>query len=162
MPCYLASQRPIIKYQKANNSTAPAATPPRTPSTIRRPLDFRTPRYPDPVIGIRLPEYKTTIKREYVMWALVLATHHMYSTLRPPGISYWSHFTLLFNGREIGGLSFGMTVPIIENAKNITSLKNTPEKITPRADPSSETSLTSQQVNQTANLTTDLTDPAYR
>ncbi|KAI4284674.1 MAG: hypothetical protein L6R38_001252 [Xanthoria sp. 2 TBL-2021] len=120
------------------------------------PLDFRTPQYPNPVIGIRLPPYKTTIKRKYVMWALVLAMHHMCATQRPPGIFYYSHFTLLFNGREIGGLSFGIIGPMIENAKNITRLENTPEKITAREDPSSDTNLISQQA---ANLTTDLTDP---
>ncbi|KAL8753544.1 MAG: hypothetical protein Q9199_004973 [Rusavskia elegans] len=123
------------------------------------PLDFRTPRYPDPVIGIRLPAYETTIKREYVMWALVLAMQYMCATQRPPGIFHWSHFTLLFHGREIGGLSFGIIVPMIENAKNITNFENTPEKITARADLSSDTNLIPQQANQAANLPTDLTDP---
>ncbi|KAL8709004.1 MAG: hypothetical protein Q9220_006213 [cf. Caloplaca sp. 1 TL-2023] len=69
------------------------------------PQSFNTARYPYPVINLQVPSpSKTTIERQYVIWALVLAIgymdHHFHAFVE-------AHFTLLLHNEEIGGISFG-------------------------------------------------------
>ncbi|KAL8835328.1 MAG: hypothetical protein Q9176_006980 [Flavoplaca citrina] len=65
--------------------------------------DFKTERYPDPLIRLTSPVGSETLKREHVIWGLHGAFLGMYGNL---GFSV-SHFTLLLDGVEVGGIGFG-------------------------------------------------------
>ncbi|KAL8893527.1 MAG: hypothetical protein Q9192_005175 [Flavoplaca navasiana] len=65
--------------------------------------DFKTERYPDLLIRLTSPVGSETLKREHVIWGLHGAFLEMYGNL---GFSV-SHFTLLLDGVEVGGIGFG-------------------------------------------------------
>ncbi|KAL8925141.1 MAG: hypothetical protein Q9208_003646 [Pyrenodesmia sp. 3 TL-2023] len=65
--------------------------------------DFRTAAYPEPVIILTSPSGSRTIERKYVVWGLYGALLYMYNA-RAFGVS---HFTLLWNNEEVGGIGFG-------------------------------------------------------
>ncbi|CAL8584161.1 hypothetical protein XPA_009766 [Xanthoria parietina] len=91
------------------------------------PQDFATARYPEPVIAVRVPPSRRTLKRQYVISALILAMMHMLSLDQPTLL--WSHYTLLWHGEEIGGLAFGIySPPLLEGmAQNATSAQKRAE-----------------------------------
>ena len=91
------------------------------------PQDFATARYPEPVIAIRVPPSRRTLKRQYVISALILAMMHMLSLDQPTLL--WSHYTLLWHGQEIGGLAFGIYSPPLLGgiAQNATSAQKQAE-----------------------------------
>ncbi|KAL8920326.1 MAG: hypothetical protein Q9208_006297 [Pyrenodesmia sp. 3 TL-2023] len=115
-----------------------------------RPRNFRTFQCPSPLIGLRVPPNHPTIKRAFVIWGLQVAINHMYQEQATP--TFWtSHYTLLWNDEEIGGLSFGL-------AEEQASQKITPEEpvegITARNDPETDSSIVTRQTSGVANLTT--------
>ncbi|KAI4096187.1 MAG: hypothetical protein LQ339_007034 [Xanthoria mediterranea] len=112
------------------------------------PRDFATARYPEPVIAVRVPPSRRTLKRQYVISALILAMMHMLSLDQPT--LRWSHYTLLWHGQEIGGLAFGIYSPpaLSEGmAQNATSTQK-------RAEPQVNSDIISQESNQAVATTT--------
>ncbi|KAI4231091.1 MAG: hypothetical protein LQ349_005824 [Xanthoria aureola] len=112
------------------------------------PRDFATARYPEPVIAVRVPPSRRTLKRQYVISALILAMMHMLSLDQPT--LRWSHYTLLWHGEEIGGLAFGIYSPpaLLEGmAQNATSAQK-------RAEPQVNSDIISQQESNQAVATT--------
>ncbi|KAI4223682.1 MAG: hypothetical protein L6R36_005235 [Xanthoria steineri] len=106
------------------------------------PQDFATARYPEPVIAVRVPPSRRTLKRQYVISALILAMMHMLSLEQPTLL--WSHYTLLWHGQEIGGLAFGIFSPpalLAGMAQNATSAQK-------RAEPKMNSDIVSQESNQ--------------
>ncbi|KAI4270204.1 MAG: hypothetical protein L6R38_007204 [Xanthoria sp. 2 TBL-2021] len=65
--------------------------------------DFSTARYPEPHIRLTATLGSSTLKREYVIWGLYGALLHMYNAM---GFQV-SHFTLLWDDEEVGGIGFG-------------------------------------------------------
>lgn len=63
---------------------------------------FRTAEYPQPAITLSTP-LETDIKREYVIWGLLLATIAMLSR----EVYETTQFTLLLRGEEVGSITFG-------------------------------------------------------
>lgn len=76
-------------------------------------LRYKTARYPQPVISVRQPQERN-IKREYVVWGMLLSLIVMYSD---QGF-HWTHFTLLLDGEEVGGLGIGDPRGIQEGLKH--------------------------------------------
>ncbi|CAO1605850.1 hypothetical protein XANCAGTX0491_009355 [Xanthoria calcicola] len=111
------------------------------------PRDFATARYPEPVIAVRVPPSRRTLKRQYVISALILAMMHMLSLDQPT--LRWSHYTLLWHGEEIGGLAFGIySPPLLDGmAQNATSTQK-------RAEPQVNSDIVSQESNQAVAITT--------
>lgn len=111
------------------------------------PQDFATARYPEPVIAVRVPPSRRTLKRQYVISALILAMMHMLSLDQPT--LRWSHYTLLWHGEEIGGLAFGIySPPLLESmAQNATSAQK-------RAEAKVNTDISQQESNQAVATTT--------
>ncbi|KAG7004385.1 hypothetical protein G7Y79_00026g059690 [Physcia stellaris] len=77
-------------------------------------LKYSTARYPQPVISVRQPD-EQNIKREYVVWGLLLSLLVMYK--EEQGF-HWTHFTLLLDDEEVGGLGFGSPRGIEEGLKH--------------------------------------------
>ncbi|KAL8836534.1 MAG: hypothetical protein Q9170_002889 [Blastenia crenularia] len=90
------------------------------------PQDFSTALYPRPVIRLRVPPSKRTIRREYVIWGVFLAVGHMMD-YSPMGFVP-SHYTLLFDEEEVGGVSFG--IPATADGQVSTT-----ERVTARGEP---------------------------
>ena len=111
------------------------------------PQDFATARYPEPVIAIRVPPSRRTLKRQYVISAFILAMMHMLSLDQPTLL--WSHYTLLWHGQEIGGLAFGIYSPPLLGgiAQNATSAQK-------RAEAKVNTDIIPQQESYQAVATT--------
>ncbi len=111
------------------------------------PQDFATARYPEPVIAVRVPPSRRTLKRQYIISALILAMMHMLSLDQPSLL--WSHYTLLWHGEEIGGLAFGIySPPLLEGiAQNATSAQK-------RAEAKVNSDIISQQESHRAVATT--------
>lgn len=65
--------------------------------------DFSTARYPEPHIRLTAPLGSSTLKRGYVIWGLYGALLYMYNDM---GFQV-SHYTLLWNDEEVGGIGFG-------------------------------------------------------
>lgn len=82
--------------------------------------NFRTAQYPQPVLSVRAP-LALTIKREYVVWGMLLALHAIYFD---QGL-HWTHFTLLWDNEEVGGLGVGNPRGILEGLKNAKSKPKT-------------------------------------
>lgn len=120
-----------------------------------RPFNFHTSRFPSPVIGLRVPSSQGTIKRAYVIWALQLAINHMYLVQASP--NFWtSHYTLLWNDEEIGGLSFGPDHPVAEQASQTRAQEEEPvEETTARNGPETDSRIVMREASGVANFTTD-------
>ncbi|KAL8653803.1 MAG: hypothetical protein Q9210_001885 [Variospora velana] len=121
------------------------------------PLGFRTPRYPSPVIALIVPPNHPTIKREYIIWGLQIAINHMYLTQVLP--TFWtSHYTLLWNDEEIGGLSFGLSGSVDEQTSPTIDRNKRVDEITARNDPKTNSAIVARDTNGKASLTTDSAD----
>ncbi|KAL8750211.1 MAG: hypothetical protein Q9184_006504, partial [Pyrenodesmia sp. 2 TL-2023] len=122
------------------------------------PQNFQTAQYPLPVIGLRVPPGRATIKRAYVIWALQIAINHMYLVQATP--TFWtSHYTLLWNDDEIGGLSFGLAGPVVEQASQTIAQEKPVEVITARNHPETDSSIDTRELSGVAKL---ITAPAER
>ncbi|KAL8664516.1 MAG: hypothetical protein Q9168_007890 [Polycauliona sp. 1 TL-2023] len=124
-----------------------------------QPQDFRAARYPAPAISIDVPPGKTGIKREYVIYALFIMSYDLYDR-NPPGGMLASHYTLLLNDQEIGGLSFGIKPAGAIAKRTTTSQEEPPTKVAARIDP--ENMVARQENNQTVGTAADLTNNRLR
>ncbi|KAL8917935.1 MAG: hypothetical protein Q9172_005626 [Xanthocarpia lactea] len=71
-------------------------------SGVMRDQKFRTERYPEPVVWVQTTPVGT-VKRKYVLWGLYEALKYLYNEF----IFAHSHFTLLWEGAEVGGIGLG-------------------------------------------------------
>ncbi|KAL8854759.1 MAG: hypothetical protein Q9221_000542 [Calogaya cf. arnoldii] len=65
--------------------------------------DYSTAKFPEPRIKLTAPIGSNTLKREYVLWGLYGTLLHMYDAMG----FHVSHFTLLWDEKEVGGIGFG-------------------------------------------------------
>ena len=90
-------------------------------------VSFRSARYPQPLISLFTPDERN-IKTYYVIWGLVLAVTSMFHR----ETFEYSHFTLLWNGVDVGGIGFGNPRMIVDvrnrRAKDITNANKTTEE----------------------------------
>ncbi|KAL8880892.1 MAG: hypothetical protein Q9192_007921 [Flavoplaca navasiana] len=119
------------------------------------PQNFMTARYPEPVIGVRVPPSRRAIKRQYVISALVLAMMHMLGLNQPT--FHVSHYTLLWHDEEIGGLSFGIFAPSEGSTRDTTSEQDVAMKVSADAEPVKIPDNISQESGQVVETTTGLT-----
>ncbi|KAL9629860.1 MAG: hypothetical protein Q9204_005040 [Flavoplaca sp. TL-2023a] len=120
------------------------------------PQNFMTARYPEPIIGIRVPPSRRALKRQYVISALVLAMMHMLGLNQPT--LHASHYTLLWHDEEIGGLSFGVFAPSGVGARDTTSEQDVAMKDSAGAAPGENPDIISQESGQVVETTTGLTN----
>ena len=76
---------------------------------------FKTARYPQPVITLGTPLW-TSIKREYVIWGLLLAVISMISR----EAFEMTQFTLLWHGDEVGSITFGDFYSMLDSPGRVT------------------------------------------
>ncbi|KAL8904953.1 MAG: hypothetical protein Q9171_006862 [Xanthocarpia ochracea] len=69
---------------------------------VMRDVKFRTDRYPEPVVWVQTTSVGT-VKRKYVLWGLYETLKYLYSILN----FAHSHFTLLWDDEEVGGIGLG-------------------------------------------------------
>ncbi|KAL8853919.1 MAG: hypothetical protein Q9221_001226 [Calogaya cf. arnoldii] len=113
------------------------------------PFLFRTPQFPSPGIKLRVPPGHPTIKRANVIWGLNTAINHMYLTQHPSTTFSASHYTLLWNDEEIGGLGFGFAANQDEHMDEITARENRPK---------TNSAIATRDISGVMNLTTDVTN----
>ncbi|KAI4254813.1 MAG: hypothetical protein L6R42_007033, partial [Xanthoria sp. 1 TBL-2021] len=91
--------------------------------------DFSTARYPESRIRLTAPLGSSTLKRGYVIWGLYGVLLHMYNAM---GFQV-SHYTLLWDDEEVGGIGFGDPFGdrLDRRAIDATSLQNygTPDNV---------------------------------
>ena len=120
------------------------------------PQNFVTDRYPEPVIGIRVPPSRRAIKSQYIISALVLAMMHMLGLNQPT--LHASHYTLLWHDEEVGGLSFGIFAPSEAGARDTTSEQNVAMKVSAGAAPNANADTISQESGLAVKTTTGSTN----
>ena len=91
---------------------------------------FQTERYPQPVIILNTPQ-RTPIMREFVVFGLLLSHEAIYR--RQPAAFQLSHYTLLWNGADVGGIGYG-NARTIQDALDRQASGGRPAPIVPVTD----------------------------